>query len=395
MSRRSIALAAAASLLGLPVLAATPQQDTANIVTLQVENDAVSTLRGTSDQYYTSGLRLGWTSGTNEVPTFMQTAANQVWGDGVQRVSLDLTQSIFTPRDTQSYNPPLRDRPYAAVLGVTGSIIHDTGDARTVLGVELGVIGPAAGGKTIQNGFHDVIGDTPNKGWGTGLKNEPIFEITEQRTWRISLGSTPIPVGIGQELEFDVLPTAQLGVGLLRNYFLAGAVFRMGQGLDSDYDVSRIQPGLSGTDAYTPTRPFAWYVFAGANGQAVGTDVTLDGNNFRSSRHVGPSGTWASWSGGGRHSVRGPGDLLADVPNTGIPHPEGWPVQLRLPRRLGALLMRRRALLAGLAATPARSRRRRTASAISWSACGRRRAAPAFATPRWTRPSPASPRTRR
>ncbi len=287
MSRSSLALAAASSLLCLPVLAATPQQDTANIVTLQVENDAVSTLRGTSDQYYTSGLRLGWTSGTNEVPTFLQTAANQVWGDGVQRVSLDLTQSIFTPRDTQSYNPPLRDRPYAAVLGVTGSIIHDTGDARTVLGVELGVIGPAAGGKTIQNGFHDVIGDTPNKGWGTGLKNEPIFEITEQRTWRISLGSTPIPVGIGQELEFDVLPTAQVGVGLLRNYFLGGGVFRMGQGLDSDYGASRIQPGLSGTDAYTPTRPFAWYVFAGANGQAVGTDVTLDGNNFRSSRHVG------------------------------------------------------------------------------------------------------------
>ncbi len=282
MPRRLLAIAATASLLGLPAgaaLAATPQQDTANIVTVQVENDAVSTLQGTSDQYYTSGLRLGWTSGTDEVPTALQTAANQIWGDGVQRVSLDLSQSIFTPRNTQSYNPPQNDRPYAAVLGLTGSLIHDTGDARTVLSVELGIVGPGAGGKTIQNGFHSIIGDTGNKGWGTGLKNEPVFEITPSRTWRV-------PVTAYQGVSMDVLPTVTAGFGLLRNYILAGGVVRIGQGLDSDYGVSRIQPGMSGTDAYTPTRPFVWYVFAGADGQVVGTDVTLDGNNFQSSRHV-------------------------------------------------------------------------------------------------------------
>ena len=279
MPRRLTAFAATAALLSLPALAAPPQQDTAQIVTVQVENDAVSTLRGTSDQYYTSGLRLGWTSGTNQVPLALQNAANQVWGDGVQRVSLDLTQSIFTPRNTQLYNPLPRDRPYAAVLGVTGSLIHDQGDQRTVLAVELGVIGPAAGGKTIQNGFHSIIGDTGNKGWGTGLKNEPIFEVTPERTWRIPLGEV---AGV----SFDTLPSFSAGFGLLRNYIQAGVVFRFGQGLDSDYGVSRIRPGITGTDAYTPTRPFAWYFFAGADGQAVGTDVTLDGNNFRSSRHV-------------------------------------------------------------------------------------------------------------
>ena len=41
---------------------AAPLQDTSNIVTVQVENDAVSAFRGTSDQYYTSGRRVGWTS---------------------------------------------------------------------------------------------------------------------------------------------------------------------------------------------------------------------------------------------------------------------------------------------------------------------------------------------
>ena len=47
-----------------------------------------------------------------------------------------------------------------------------------------------------------------------------------------------------------------------------------------------IRPGLSGTDAYTPLRDFAWYVFAGADGQVVAWDETLDGLPFAASRHV-------------------------------------------------------------------------------------------------------------
>ena len=277
MSRQVLAFAAA-GLLSLPAAAA-PQQDTANIVTLQVENDAVSTLKGTSDQYYTSGLRLGWTSGTNQVPAALQTAANQIWGDGVQRVSLDLSQSIFTPRNTQTRNPSLEDHPYAGILGLTGALIHDTGSARTVVSVMIGVVGPGAAGEDVQNGFHNLIGDTPNRGWRTQLSNEPLFEVTPERTWRVPLGGYG---GVG----FEALPNVKLGFGLERNYVQAGVILRLGQGLESDYGVARIGPGFSGTDAYTPTQPFVWYVFGGVDGQAVGTDVTLTGNNFQSSRHV-------------------------------------------------------------------------------------------------------------
>ncbi len=276
MPSRIIAFTAA-GLLSLPASAAVPLQDNGNIVTAQVENDAVSTFRGTSDQYYTSGLRLGWTGGTNEVPAFLHAAANEVWGDGVQRLSLDLSQSLFTPRNTQASNPPLTDRPYAGVLGLTASLIHNTGNAQTVLAIFGGTVGPNAGGKTIQNGFHSIIGDTPNQGWDTQIKNEPVFDVFFERTWRV-------PLGAYQAVAFDVLPSAGIGIGLLRNYAQAGVVFRAGQGLDSDYGVARIRPGITGTDAFTPTRPFVWYVFAGADGQAVGTDVTLNGNNFATSR---------------------------------------------------------------------------------------------------------------
>jgi lipid A 3-O-deacylase len=274
----ALALGAAIG-LATPARAA-PQQDTANIITLQVENDAASTLKGTSDKNYTSGLRLGWTSGTNQVPGFLQGVGRALWGDGVQRISLDISQQIYTPQNTQISPPDPHDRPYAGYLAATGSLIQDSDDWRSILALSVGVIGPAALGREVQNGFHDIIGDTENKGWHYQLPNEPAFEIYSQRTWRIPITS----VG---PLQIDALPELTLGLGIVRDYVQTGGVFRIGQGLNSDFGAARILPGISGQDAYTPTQPLAWYFFAGADGQAVAHDEFLDGTTFGSSNaHV-------------------------------------------------------------------------------------------------------------
>jgi len=51
--------------------------------------------------------------------------------------------------------------------------------------------------------------------------------------------------------------------------------------------VARIQPGISGGDAFTVAEgEVPWYVFVGVDGQAVGRDVFLDGDLFRASAHV-------------------------------------------------------------------------------------------------------------
>ena len=49
---------------------------------MQGENDRITTPPGGSDKFYTSGLRLGWTSGTDHVPDFAVRAARVLWGDG-------------------------------------------------------------------------------------------------------------------------------------------------------------------------------------------------------------------------------------------------------------------------------------------------------------------------
>jgi lipid A 3-O-deacylase len=271
-------IAAAATLAPLaPASAQTappPPADTSSIWTIQVENDAVSTLRGTSDQYYTSGLRLGWTSGADAIDPVAALGHN-VWGNGTTRVSLELSQSLFTPRVTQIDPPNPLDRPYAGELLLTGGLIHDTTDTRDLVSLSLGIVGPGALGEEVQNGFHNLIGDTPNRGWHYQIQDQPAVNLLFQRTWRL-------PVAELGPLETDVLPSVTAAGGDVRDYLQVGAVARIGQGLNSDFGPARIEPGLNGSDAYTNTRPIAWYAFAGADGQAVGYDVSLDGSTFRS-----------------------------------------------------------------------------------------------------------------
>ena len=269
---------------------ATPAQDKRGTWTLQGENDAITTLKGTSDQYYTSGLRFNWTSGTDTLPAPIAAINKAIWGDGVQRISLGVQQRIFTPRDTQlsspwaagqPHNSLLRDRPYSSLLLGTINLINDTDRTRSVFGVQFGVMGPAAQGRQLQNGFHSLIGDTPNQGWSHQLQNQIIFQVQGGRTWRLPL------VQLGG-IELDTLPSASAAIGDYQIYGRPGDIFRIGQGLDSDFGTPTIQPPVTdGGDAYNSRRPVSWYVFGGVSGEAVAYDASLEGNTMRSnSLHV-------------------------------------------------------------------------------------------------------------
>lgn len=266
---------------------ATPQRDPYGTWTIQGENDAVSTLKGTSDQYYTSGLRAGWTSGTDNLPKPFHDLNRFILGEGVQRISLDVQQLIYTPSATQNPNPPATDRPYSSLLLGTVNLINDTDLSRSVFGIQFGIMGPGGLGRNVQNGFHNLISDTPNKGWRHQLANQPIFQVQMGRIWRLPLISEGRH-GVG----LDVLPAASAAIGDYRTYGDLATNIRFGQGLQSDFGNATIGPGLDGTDAFTMARPVSWYAFGGVEGQAVAYDATLEGNTIRhNSPHV-PNMLW-------------------------------------------------------------------------------------------------------
>jgi hypothetical protein len=288
MIRRSIA--ALLLLAAVPVQAQTPAaqtlpavrpaaSDTASIWSIQGENSSISSNRIT-DRFYTNGLRLGWTSPEGQVPDFLARTGRLLWGAaGQQRIAVDVTQQIYTPYNTAARASVRGDRPYAGTLMVNASLMQDTADWRSVVGLGIGVMGPLALGEQVQNGFHDLIQQGRINGWRSQLKNEPVVQLLSERTWRLAITKFA-------GLEVDALPDLTAAVGSLRIYAQTGVTFRIGQGLDSDFGVAKIRPGQTGGDAYKPTRPFAWYIFAGADGRAVLRDGTLEGNLYHRSASV-------------------------------------------------------------------------------------------------------------
>jgi lipid A 3-O-deacylase len=282
MNLRTIATIVAATILPAIAAWAQPAADPSSIWTLQGENASISAGKPT-DRLYVNGLRLGWTSPTGQAPDFLADLGRTLWGAGQQRIAFDLTQQIYTPVGTATVVPSPFDRPYAGVLLGNFSLMNDTEDARSVLTVSLGLVGPGSGAEQVQNGFHDLIGQNHTRGWDSQIQNIPAIEVLHERTWRL-------PMGTVAGLQTDALPSLTIGLGDLRDYVQTGVTLRFGQGLDSDFGVPRIRPGLSGSDAFVPTRPFAWYVFAGADGQAVGYDLLLQSRPFRGGPHV--SSVW-------------------------------------------------------------------------------------------------------
>jgi hypothetical protein len=278
---KTASIGAVALLLAQAQAVGLPPADPNSIITLDVENDSILQ---NSDKYYTSGVRLGYTSPTDAVPQGLMDLDNRIWGEGRQRISVDLQQLLFTPSDTQIKVPNPADRPYAGVLTVDANLIHDTDTARSTLGLGLGIIGSAALGEEVQNGFHHLIGNTTNKGWSYQVPTQPVVQVLAERVWRLPLAEVGLPA-IGP-IEVDTLPELTLNLGTFRTYAQAGIQFRIGQGLRSDFGAPRERPGMTGGDAYVNVRPFAWYLFAGGDGQAVGYDATIDGDFIRSSRHV-------------------------------------------------------------------------------------------------------------
>ncbi len=259
--------------------AGVPAPDPDSIITLQIENDAFSI--PSTDRYYTSGESLGYVLPTGVLPDFVADLGHGLFGEGAQRLAFNLQQVIYSPVHTQLYDPSPYDRPYAGELTLHTTLIQDTDSTRSLAQVSAGVIGPAALGQSVQNGFHVIIGDTSAKGWSYQLHNEPALDFFGGRIWRYNLAGAD-DGGIG----FQLLPQVTGQAGTSAIYAQGGVIARFGSGMDSDFGPAVIQPIMSGTDAYTPTQPFVWYVFGGALGRIVAHNTLVQGNYLETSRGV-------------------------------------------------------------------------------------------------------------
>ena len=262
-----------------------------NIFTLQIENDVFNRI-GKSDRDYTNGIRFGWLSpalpglpdGVARLLTFPT-----FFGEGdvqsvTRRLGLSVGQNLYTPQDTNSYVPILNDRPYAAWLYASVALqsTYKRVDPRTnkeepvrldTIALDVGVVGPAAGGEFVQNNFHRLIGVDTANGWANQLYNEPTIGLTFERRWRTGhsiLLENP-------KLEYDFVPRLGATIGNASAFASVGGIVRIGKELRDDFGPARARPALPGSEGFVGDG-FGWYFFAGLGGEAVARNMFLDGN---------------------------------------------------------------------------------------------------------------------
>ncbi len=259
-----------------------------------------------SDKHYTQGLRLselapdlgpqsGWNDPFNLVAGISPFLAAPVEGTPqARRYALFLGQSIFTPKNLTLTAPSQHDRPYAGWLYVGASLLQETNhNMLENLELDGGIVGPGALGKLVQNDFHQFIGINAAKGWSSQIQDEPGLVLSYERMWRIKL--------IGNVDGVDIIPEVGATAGNVFTYGDIGGLLRIGKNLNADYGPVRIRPALSGTDYFDSNGldgNLGYYVFFGVQGRAVGRNIFLDGNDFRTGPSVAKKALVADLQGG-------------------------------------------------------------------------------------------------
>jgi hypothetical protein len=261
-----------AALLAEPAAAEGPDPGCGTL-SVSFENDTFAD----TDHYYTSGLRLAWTS-AGAPPGGLATLGGWLARTGMQGPaaitwSAAIGQSIYASREVGSRDPPRDDRPFAgwlyATLGLNAATATDFATAE----LSLGVIGPAARGEELQDFVHTIRSENEDEGWNRQIDNRPAALLSLERRWAIEWARP------SETLAADVVPAAGLQLGNVQTSAAAGFLVRFGRHLDIDFGPPRIRPALSGIGVFRPPPDWALYGFLGAEGRAVAYDATLDGND--------------------------------------------------------------------------------------------------------------------
>jgi hypothetical protein len=203
-----------------------------NFVRIQESNDVISPDNG--DRYFTQGLKLEIMA-TSFKSIFTKVGLRpflvKIQDDTSHKdhYSLSITQSFYTPANTRSDTINPYDRPFAGTLYVAFRNYSVSASKRlnVISQLSLGVLGPMAAGKEMQNGAHSLLyGTNPKnaiKGWDYQLHNDlylnyflhlenAIFSSKYLETnsiYEFNLGTIANDFGIGGRMR----------MGLFKNFF--------------------------------------------------------------------------------------------------------------------------------------------------------------------------------
>ncbi|GAA3979197.1 lipid A deacylase LpxR family protein [Hymenobacter antarcticus] len=213
-----------------------------------------------TDYYFTQGMTL-----TLVHPALARLPVRHLLLGGprgsTQYYGIRLRYDGFTPLRIQDPFVRVGDRPYAA-YGYASFFRISSQPARhqrLTTALELGFIGPAAGGKELQTAIHRVTGNAEPRGWDFQIRNAPI--VGYRVAFDKQLAAAPGHI--------ELLGTTEASLSTLYTYASTSLRLRAGQ----------FNPYFN---SLSSTGPSGWQVYGQASleGRLIGYDATLQGGVF-------------------------------------------------------------------------------------------------------------------
>jgi hypothetical protein len=189
--------------------------------------------------------------------------------------TIGIGQDMYTPRPGREPRvvPDWADeRPYAAwFYGIGAATVLSERSLRTVE-LKLGVTGPPALGEFAQRTAHQLTGVYSREpvGWDTQIAFEPGVILTARESRRVVARTAS-----GRAVA-DVVPHAGVSLGNVLTAASVGVRTRFGLNLSNPW----------WTSEWRSRAAVELYLLAGAGGEAVARNITLDGNTLGATRRV-------------------------------------------------------------------------------------------------------------
>jgi len=243
------------------------------VFNLNEENDKY--VSPSTDKHYTQGLHLTLMWPDEQVPWLSRPLS---WmptfgvSNAISKYGFTFGQNIYTPENIDSSQLQTNDRPYAGWLYL-GWIRENRG---LICGriptldhweADLGVTGPDSLADSTQFWFHGLVNIHEPEGWNHQINTEPGIALRFHRSCMV-WQTDPNEV-----LQAQLIPGFGANLGNIDISATLGAIVRVGHNIPSDF-------------GKTIVPQWGWYVFAGAEANAVARNEFLDGNVFSSSHSV-------------------------------------------------------------------------------------------------------------
>ena len=244
-----------------------------------------------SDDYFSNGWILSWDTRSaaqweDLLPGLLSDAVAQlpfIDGPGAsKRISLSLSQLIFTPEDIDSPDLVPDDVPYAGAL--LAAVTFSAQDRTTLSAwqVVVGFVGPASFAEETQKLAHEAFHSKTPQGWAHQLDDEFIVNLYGQIKHKFAM------LGGSRGWGFEVGGVASAAAGNLTTQVNAALEVRTGwrmpPGFDPDPFGRKVQ-----TNGYLEDQvehPFSFHLFASAAVRGWVNFIFLDGNTWKESHDV-------------------------------------------------------------------------------------------------------------